>query len=134
MKRSISLILLLWVAGCASGGTYKRIKPGMGSTDVLIEAGKPADIRADSSGTYWIYTDSNSHPCKVRLDHNQVSKDEVQCDSSTTYRTPASSSPVDEDKEREDRRRRYCGLKPDPRAGCHIDQCINGNWQEICGP
>jgi hypothetical protein len=134
-----SIIGLFLSDASMAGNGYKRIQPGMGATDVLIEAGKPDDVITDRDGDYWVYVDSNSHPCKVRMSNHKVTADQIQCDDKKIQRGPASVSetdmrgqPISEDQERENRRARYCGLKPIARDGCHIDQCLHGIWQELC--
>jgi hypothetical protein len=131
------LLFLEQPDSCFGGGRLGRVQPGMTRTDVAIELGKPADVRVEREVTLWIYPSSENEICTIKFVKQKVA-DTVQCDSSESVRefakNYASMLPkMNSDIEYAGRVQRYCGLKPKPKPGCHIsEQCLNGEWGEIC--
>ena len=141
LSRALFICSALLAAACssASKGQVKGIREGMTKSGVIIESGRPVENWGRDGKDYWSYANDSGERCKVRFENGRVSKDEIKCEPAAPDRAPAYIEAAqkyqlrDKEETREQRIRRFCGEKPEPRLGCKITECVDGMWQEVCG-
>lgn len=139
------LIAAFGVSACSTGSKIggksqvRGIREGMSKSGVIIESGRPVENQGRGDQDFWYYADDDGRRCKVRFRDGRVTQDEIKCEDAAPDRAPAYVEAAQKYElegkfeTREQRVRRFCGLKPEPRFGCVIGECVDGVWQESCG-